>query len=152
MGAEVILGEGDGKRGVRGKVEGGVTFAPVSGLRVVSSIPYRMYGVMSGRNSLDHRNVYRRIGACSVDFLVVAFCHCCCFSVLSLREPSSTPICSSEKSCGMMNLWVSRGNQCVLPCRLPSRHARTHFLSTKRSTHLHAGFKLVDATPAEPHA
>lgn len=32
MGAEVGLGEGDRERGVGGEVEGGVPFAPVSGI------------------------------------------------------------------------------------------------------------------------
>lgn len=42
MGAEVVLGEGNGEGGVGGEVEGRVTFAPVSVERVVSSIPCPM--------------------------------------------------------------------------------------------------------------
>ena len=38
VGAEVVLGEGDGEGGVGGEVEDGVAFAPVSGPKVSSRV------------------------------------------------------------------------------------------------------------------
>lgn len=66
MGAEVGLGEGDRERGVGGEVEGGVPFAPVSGI-ILSVLLKRCRADLG---VLDHRDVHWRGRACTVDLLI----------------------------------------------------------------------------------
>ena len=72
MSAEIGLGEGDREGGIGGKVERGVTFAPVS-IMNRSELLKKCLGRKERKGEsfvLNHGNVDGSSRACAVDFLV----------------------------------------------------------------------------------